>query len=85
MALNLKNDETERLARELATLTGETLTHTVTIAVQERLERIRRQAPLAVQLRQARILALGCEIANALGADGMQVEDLYDDHLGLPS
>ena len=37
MALNLKNEETERLARELAARTGESLTVAVTVALQERL------------------------------------------------
>lgn len=43
MALNIKNKETEKLARELAHLTGESVTAAVTEAVRERLERVRRQ------------------------------------------
>ena len=43
MGLNIKNDETHRLAVQLAQLTGETLTRTVTIALQERLEREKRR------------------------------------------
>ena len=39
MPLNLKNEETERLARELAKTTGETLTTAVTLAIKERLDR----------------------------------------------
>lgn len=39
MALSLKNEETERLARELAKVTGETLTTAVTLAIKERLDR----------------------------------------------
>jgi antitoxin VapB len=39
MAMNIKNPETERLARELAKRTGESLTVAVTIALKERLER----------------------------------------------
>lgn len=39
MALNLKNQETERLARELARITGESLTVAVTVALKERLDR----------------------------------------------
>jgi antitoxin VapB len=42
MGLNIKNEETHRLARELADLTGESLTAAVTEAVKERLERVRR-------------------------------------------
>jgi antitoxin VapB len=41
MALSLKNEETERLARELARTTGESLTTAVTLAIKERLERQR--------------------------------------------
>jgi antitoxin VapB len=39
MALSLKNEEAERLARELARRTGESLTTAVTLAIKERLER----------------------------------------------
>ncbi len=39
MALNIKNPEAERLARELAALTGETITETVVKALRERLKR----------------------------------------------
>jgi antitoxin VapB len=42
MGMNIKNPETTELARELAALTGESLTTAVTIAVRERLVRIRR-------------------------------------------
>lgn len=54
MALSLKDKETDRLARELAALTGETLTDTIREALVERLarERLRRGQPsdLAGQL-----------------------------------
>ena len=39
MALSIKNDETERLARELARLTGESLTEAITNALRDRLVR----------------------------------------------
>lgn len=41
MALSIKTDEADRLARELAALTGETLTDAVTNALRERLTRER--------------------------------------------
>jgi antitoxin VapB len=41
MALSLKDRETDRLARAVAALTGETLTDAVRIALAERLERER--------------------------------------------
>ena len=39
MGLNIKNDETCALIRELSRLTGETMTQAVGVAVRERLER----------------------------------------------
>ena len=50
MALNIRNPETERLAKELARLTGETKTEAVTRALRDRLARLRRE-------RSARCLA----------------------------
>lgn len=41
MALNIKNAEAERLASELASLTGETKTQAIAVALRERLERLR--------------------------------------------
>ena len=41
MAMNIKNDETQKLTNELAKLTGESMTAAVTEAVRERLDRIR--------------------------------------------
>ena len=37
MSLNIKNEETCRLADELARLTGETMTGAITVALRERL------------------------------------------------
>ncbi len=43
MALNIRNEEAERLAAALARLTGETKTEAVTRALRDRLARVRRQ------------------------------------------
>jgi antitoxin VapB len=43
MALNIRNPEAEKLAAELAKLTGETKTEAVTQAVRDRLARLRRE------------------------------------------
>ncbi len=53
MALNIKDEGTDRLARELAAETGESLTTAVQVAVRERLERLRGASP-----REQRIAAL---------------------------
>jgi antitoxin VapB len=39
MSLNIKNEETNRLAYELAKITGKSLTTAVTVALRQRLER----------------------------------------------
>lgn len=56
MAISLKDPETDRLAREVAALTGESLTQAIRIALAERLERERLKrgepADLAARLRE---------------------------------
>jgi antitoxin VapB len=82
VALNIKNDEAQRLSRELAELTGESITTAVTVAVRERLERVR--SARDPHHRAAEIVAIGRQIATALSATPMTVEDLYDER-GLPA
>jgi len=43
MSMNIKNEEAHKLAREVADLTGETLTEAVTQALRERLARVRKR------------------------------------------
>jgi antitoxin VapB len=45
VALNIKNETADRLARELAAETGESVTTAVTTALRERLERLRGSVP----------------------------------------
>ena len=42
MPLNIKDPQTDRLARELSALTGESLTEATRRALEERLQRVRR-------------------------------------------
>jgi antitoxin VapB len=80
MGLNIKNADTERAIRELADLTGESLTGAVSEAVRERLERVR--ADFDVD----EILEIAREIRERMPA-GYFDQDfdqmLYDEH-GLP-
>jgi len=55
MALNLKNDEVERLAAEVARMTGESKTEAIRKALQERRERLKGRT---LDQRRARVLAL---------------------------
>jgi antitoxin VapB len=56
MSLYIRNEETCRLARELAALLGVTITEAIHIAVKERLERLKAdpQSELAVKPVRAR-------------------------------
>ena len=84
MSLNIKNEETCDLARELAELTGETMTGAITIALRERLEREQRQR--SVEARKQELMAIGRRVARNLRPGPSAVEHgdwLYDEH-GLP-
>ena len=84
MSLNIKNGETYRLVRELADLTGESLTSAVTKAVQERLDRLKR-AEQGDGMAQ-RIHAIAADMRARLPGDFFEVDHgdlLYDDD-GLP-
>jgi antitoxin VapB len=84
MSLNIKNEETYELVRELAALTGETQTTAVTVAVRERLEKVRhvREAGLA-----DRLLAIGRDTAPRLREPSRTADhgDLLYDERGLPA
>jgi antitoxin VapB len=82
MALNIKSSEADRLARDLAEATGETLTEAVTIALRERLERERRRGAPDVA---ARLRRLAQEVAALPVVDARPPEEIlgYDEH-GLP-
>ncbi len=84
MGLNIKNEETCALARELADLTGETMTGAITVALSERLERQKRARDAEAEI--AEMLAFGERCARRLGPGPSAVEHgdfLYDEH-GLP-
>jgi antitoxin VapB len=78
MALNIKSRETDRLAHELAALTGESVTGAVKVAIQERLERLR-AGGMAERLR-----TIAEDIAPRLGPFVDHGALLYDDKTGLP-
>jgi antitoxin VapB len=83
MGLNIKSEETHRLARELARLTGESMTAAVTEAVRERLDRVRsRQATGLAD----RLLVIGKDCAARLKEPFRSADhgDLLYDERGLP-
>lgn len=85
MALNLKNQETERLARELARRTGESLTVAVTVALKERLERQDRGQKHESRMDWLeRITKETAAIMNDGRSSKELMDELYDDQTGLP-
>lgn len=82
MALSIKDPEADRLAREVAKATGETLTAAVVQSLRERLARVRR--PRAGRLSE-QLLAIGQRCAQLPVRDGRSADDIvgYDEH-GLP-
>lgn len=83
MALNIRNPEAERLAAELARITGETKTEAVAAALRDRLARVRRDRS-GVGLAD-RLVAIGKECAALPVLDDRTPEEVlgYDEH-GLP-
>ena len=84
MGLNIKNEATCALARELADLTGETMTGAITVALSERLEREKRERNAEAEIEE--MLAFGKRCAARLkpGPSSTEIGDfLYDEH-GLP-
>ena len=83
MALNIKDVETDRLARQLAAETGETITVAARRAIEERLARVRARKATAPEADELRAL-----IARGRGRpilDDRPAEEIlgYDDK-GLP-
>lgn len=85
--MNIKNPETHRLSRELAGLTGESMTTAVTVAVAERLERVRGHRARGSSAERAdRILDAARRLREDLPPDfpTAQHGDLLYDRRGLP-
>ena len=83
MGMNIKNQEAERLTKELTSLTGESLTAAITEAVRERLARL--QGTQGMSLAN-RLVAIGNDCASRLKEPFRSVDHgnlLYDDR-GLP-
>jgi len=84
MPISIKNEKTEQLARQLATLTGETITHAVETAVAERyarLRRVRARRSLGAELTEIALRCAGRPNVSAMSDD----EILGYDESGVPS
>ena len=77
MSLNIKNEETCRLAEELAALTKENKTQAITIALRERLDREKRRREERVEA----IMAFGARTAALMGP-GPSAKEIRDSLYG---
>ena len=84
MSLNIKNEETCQLARDLADLTGETMTGAITVALRERLERERRARSIDERLQRMRTIAQRCSRLLQDGPSAVEHGDFLYDERGLP-
>jgi antitoxin VapB len=83
MALSIKDPETDRLAREIAQRSGESLTEAVKTSLRERVERLRhRQEPTNLA---ERIMTIGRRCAELPELDSRSADEIigYDKN-GLP-
>lgn len=83
MSLNIKDPETHKLAQALARETGESMTKAVTVALRERLERVRDRKRKRKKLADE-LLAIGEAFSKRMTGPPIDpAEFLYDEH-GLP-
>jgi antitoxin VapB len=82
MGMNIKSDEVERLVRQLADETGESLTEAIRRSVEERLARVHRDRDVAERIRK--IDALLANLPPVPSGVTSDHSDLYDEN-GLPA
>jgi antitoxin VapB len=84
MPLSIKNEDTERLVRKIARLTGESLTDAVRVSVAERYDRLTRTKSgrtLADELNEIALRCASLPVISHLSADDV----LGYDESGIPS
>ena len=84
MSLNIKNEQTCRLARELADLTGESMTGAITVALEERLERERHERSVEARVRELSAIGQRCASQLRDGPSAVEHGDFLYDERGLP-
>lgn len=84
MSFNIKNDETCRLAVELARLTDETMSGAITVALRERLEREKRRRGADALARELHAIGQRCASLLGPGPSAAEHGDLLYDEQGLP-
>jgi len=85
MALNIKDPQTHAIARELAQVTGESITQAVHIAILERLRRVRTRRIIQTRSLADTLDEIALRCAALPDVDIRSPDDIigYDEH-GLP-
>ena len=83
--MNIKNSRAVEASKQLAALTGESLTTAITVAVEERLARLEREAE--APKRRQRLAAIADDVTARLSPEARTANLdalLYDEKTGLP-
>ena len=81
MSLNIKDEETCELARQVAKETGETMTRAINKALRQRLEQVRKQKTKATA---EELMEIGRRFSRLIRDKNFDPDEfLYDEH-GLP-
>jgi antitoxin VapB len=86
MALHINDPQTDKLARQLADQTGESLTTAVNKALKERLDRVGtdREAEIQKKMKEIERIAAGAKGLRKLKKSSRElIDELYDEN-GLP-
>ena len=81
MSLNIKNENTHRMAQELARATGESMTVAVSEAIRERLERVRGKSKKGMA---EKLMKIARESGPLWKKPYVSIEELLYDEKGLP-
>ena len=84
MSLNIEDQETIRLADELASLTGETVTEAITVALRERLERVKHERSVEERIQAMRAISERTSRMLRDGPSAVEHGDFLYDERGLP-
>jgi antitoxin VapB len=84
MVLSIEDSETDALVRQLAALTGESITEAVFLSVKERLERLKPKNSAYSLAQELDAIALRCASLPVLDSRSLEELISYDEQ-GLPN
>ena len=84
MAINIKNEKTCDLAREVAEMTDDTMTGAITIALEKRREQLNRERDRDELRKDLRAIVERCAAKLGPGPSSTEHGDFLYDEYGLP-